>query len=909
MFVLVYIVVVSFSIIAGAAIFDEWHKIMVGMVFGAAVSVLFMELARVRRRLKKLEARLLGQADQAALKTEAKPVISTEPEPGVRAAAEVPASRPAQVTPKATPASQSPKPQAKPGPAAKPTEPSPFWNFVRHMFMGVNTVVTIGVIILFFGVAFFLKYAIEQDMFSPEMRIISAALAGIVILVIGWRLRSRREGYALIMQGGGIGILYVTVFAALKLYKMFDPNVTFVFLVFIVLFATLLAIIQNSRTLAIMGSVGGFLAPILASTGSGNYVVLFSFYLLLNAGIFGVAWFRSWRFLNLIGFFFTFGVGLFWGVSRYKPELFSSVEPFLVAFFLFYVAIAVLYAVRQQSKLKGLVDGTLVFGTPLIAAGMQAVLVQPYAHGLSISAMTASLFYLGLAWFLFMQRKDYLRGMVESLLAIGVVFGTLAIPLELDARVTAAFWALEGLAIFWIGLRQQRLLPRIFAIVLQFGAGASFLQKMSYAENSWPVLNGVYLGCLIISLAGFGIAYLSSRKEKTNSAWYAIAIILFIWSALWWIFGGMSDIQKFVTNHYELSTSLFFFTGSALLFEFVGRRWQWSMLRYAAMSLLVFMVLHALLLPFIGLRLLTLSLYSHPGMYLGYLAWPLAFAAQYFILYRNDKLPAPFIIKAQHAASLWLLTFLAAWELSWWVNKAVQGAGTWPQIAWMLLPVAVLMYVSMSRSIFKWPLAVHRQTYLVSGLLPIGIALWVWSFVINLTANGNPWPLPYVPFLNPLDLAQAFVFVALLKWGFALNVTDERGIRGDVVKLIYGGIAWLVFVWLNAVLIRTFHYWGGIDLSYNAMFESVTVQTALSIFWSLLALGTMIVANRKRLRISWFVGAGLLVAVVLKLFVIDLSNSGTIARIVSFIAVGILLLVIGYFTPLPPKSTTKEVKQ
>lgn len=905
MFVFVYIVVVFFSVLFGAAIFEEWHKVPVGMLFGAAISVLFMELARVRRRIKKLEARLLGQVDQVPVTAEAKPVVSTAPTPEVQAAAKAQAQQPAEVTPKATPA---PKPQARPRPAAKPVEPSPFWNFVKHMFMGVNTVVTIGVIILFFGIAFFLKYAIEQDMFSPEMRIVSAALAGIVILIIGWRLRSKREGYALVMQGGGIGILYATVFAALKLYKMFDPGVTFVILVLIVVFAALLAIIQNSRTLAIMGSVGGFLAPILASTGAGNYVVLFSFYLLLNAGIFGIAWFRSWRFLNLIGFFFTFAVGLYWGVTRYKPEMFSTVEPFLVAFFLFYVAIAVLYAVRQQSKLKGFIDGTLVFGTPLIAAGMQAGLMQPYAHGLSISAIAASFFYLTLAWLLFMQRKDYLRGMVESFLAIGVVFGTLAIPLELDARVTAAFWALEGLAIFWIGQRQQRLLPRIFAIVLQFGAGVAFLQKMSYAENSWPALNGVYLGCLIISLAGFGIAYLSSRKEKTASAWYAISIILFIWSAVWWIFGGMSDIQKFVTNHYELSTSLLFFAGSALLFELVGRRIQWSMPRYAALSLLVFMILHALLLPFVGMHLSAMSLYSHPGMYLGYLAWPLAFAVQYFIMYRSDKLPVQFIIKAQHATTLWLLTFLAAWELSWWINKAVQGAGTWPQIAWMLLPVAVLIYVSMSRSIFQWPLAVRQQTYLIAGLLPIGIALWLWSFVINLTANGDPWPLPYVPFLNPLDLAQAFVCVGLLKWGFALKASDEHGTRGTAVKLIYGGIAWLVFVWLNAVLIRTFHYWGGIDLSYDAMYDSVTVQTALSIFWSLLALGTMIFANRKRFRVSWFVGAGLLVAVVLKLFIIDLSNSGTIARIVSFIAVGILLLVIGYFTPLPPKNKTKEVK-
>jgi len=41
--------------------------------------------------------------------------------------------------------------------------------------------------------------------------------------------------------------------------------------------------------------------------------------------------------------------------------------------------------------------------------------------------------------------------------------------------------------------------------------------------------------------------------------------------------------------------------------------------------------------------------------------------------------------------------------------------------------------------------------------------------------------------------------------------------------------------------------------------------------------------------------------VVAKLFFVELSNRGGLARIVSFIGVGVLLLVVGYFAPLPPK--------
>src|SRR5262249_56258794 len=113
------------------------------------------------------------------------------------------------------------------------------------------------------------------------------------------------------------------------------------------------------------GVAGGLLAARLGSTGQGRHVMLFSYYLVLNLGIVAIALYKSWRPLNLLGFAFTFVIGTFWGVTRYQPEQFGSTEPFLVAFFLLYLAIPVLYALRQSLTLLHYVDGTLVFGVPL----------------------------------------------------------------------------------------------------------------------------------------------------------------------------------------------------------------------------------------------------------------------------------------------------------------------------------------------------------------------------------------------------------------------------------------------------------------------------------------------------------------------------------------------------------------
>ncbi len=89
---------------------------------------------------------------------------------------------------------------------------------------GGNAVVRIGVVVLFFGVAFLLKYAYDRVQVSIEVRLIGVAIGAIIMLVVGWRLRERRRDYALVMQGGAIGILFLTVFGAFRLWSLIDQS-------------------------------------------------------------------------------------------------------------------------------------------------------------------------------------------------------------------------------------------------------------------------------------------------------------------------------------------------------------------------------------------------------------------------------------------------------------------------------------------------------------------------------------------------------------------------------------------------------------------------------------------------------------------------------------------------------------
>jgi uncharacterized membrane protein len=250
-----------------------------------------------------------------------------------------------------------------------------------------------------------------------------------------------------------------------------------------------------------------------------------------------------------------------------------------------------------------------------------------------------------------------------------------------------------------------------------------------------------------------------------------------------------------------------------------------------------------------------------------------------------------------------LLAAVGAWEVGWQIDNVVEGKHVWPLIAWALVPGGLLATLALRGHAIAWPVMRYQKAYLWIGALPLAAFLLAWSVYANFGNDGNPEPLPYVPLLNPLDIAQLLAFACLATWWRGLpgyGIGDAEELPASWPRALLGGAA---FIFLNGVLLRTLHHWAGIPYQLDAMLRSDLAQASLSIVWTLLALAAMLWAHRRELRVLWFSGAGLMAAVVVKLFLVDLAKVGGIERIVSFIAVGVLMLVIGYFAPLPPKKT------
>ena len=465
----------------------------------------------------------------------------------------------------------------------------------KEWLFGGNLVAKAGLLILFIGVSFLLKYAAARVTVPIELRLSGIVLADIGLLLWGWRIRESRPSISLPVQGAALGIMMLVTFGAFRIYDLIPGSLAFGLLFFLTAFTCLLAVLQDAIWLAIFGIVGGFAAPILTSTGQGSHIGLFSYYALLNAGILAIALKRSWRLLNLLGFAFTFVIATTWGVLRYRPEDYASVQGFLILFLLFYVAISILYANRQAPRLKHYVDGTLVFGTPLVAFGLQYGIVRDKPFGLAFSALALGLFYITLTLALWKRRGDSLKLLVESFLALGIVFGTLAIPFALDGRWTSAAWALEGAGIVWVGLRQKQTLAWVFGVLVQVGAWISFIGSMAGIDRTLAAESNLWLGFLLLAGTGFIMAMNFRKEIDTRSdeedeespslatnilAWLATGFLGF--AALWLMAGAWTEIflRGGAHTHTLLVISAMAVAG---ILGLIAMRLDWGASRYFAL--------------------------------------------------------------------------------------------------------------------------------------------------------------------------------------------------------------------------------------------------------------------------------------------------------------------------------------
>jgi uncharacterized membrane protein len=497
-------------------------------------------------------------------------------------------------------------PPKPPVAAATPATPD---FFDRHpdmeKFIGENLISKIGIAILVLAIAFFVKYAIDNDWIGPVGRVGVGLLCGGILIGIAHFLRNSYKAFSSVLVGGGLAVFYFTVALAYHQYHLFDQAASFVIMLVITAFAVILSLLYDRQELAIIALVGGFLTPLLVSNGSGNYRVLFSYLMILNCGLLAISYKKAWRLLNLLAFIFTSLLFASWLVTLPYDAPHSTYQGgllFATAFYILFFFLNLAHNIKENKKFIASDFGILLANTCLyFAAGLfllsQIGLVQ--YKGLFTASMSA--FNLLTSYLLF-RKKKVDSNILYLLIGITLSFISLTAPLQLHGHIITLFWASESVLLYWLYLKSRiRLiglasfliwLAMLVSLLMDwakiYGWGASI--SAAGASGDWqqalPVIfNKGFVTGLYSAFCCYALFLLYKRKERgeweEGRAFLPISAFVFLLvGSIILLISGELEINHQFTAHFPgsnlniLYLSLYTLSFGSLI-AFIASRLKW----------------------------------------------------------------------------------------------------------------------------------------------------------------------------------------------------------------------------------------------------------------------------------------------------------------------------------------------
>ncbi|MGR8930162.1 MAG: DUF2339 domain-containing protein [Gammaproteobacteria bacterium] len=391
-----------------------------------------------------------------------------------------------------------------------------------------NWLLRIGVLILVTGIGFFLKYSIDNGLIGEKLRVALTVLAGIGMILGGVRLIGGR--YHLFSQGllgGGITVLYFSVFAAFSFYHLLAVYPAFALMILVTASASALAVTLDSMLVAIFAIIGGYCTPILLSTGQVNFIGLYAYMLLLGTGILAINAYKHWHLLNFLSFFFNYLL-FFAALEKYEARYFWQVMPFLIAFFVLYSTMVFLFCLVQKVKSTLLDFLALLLNAAIFFLCARYLVISEFGQ-IWAATITIGLagFYIAHVYYCLARHVDD-KELLLSFIALSAFFVTITLPLLLSDQWITVSWSLQALMMLWMAVKLRSAFLRqtaylLYLIVLarfcfldlpgQYGSG-------SIAGESWLefVLGlGKRLLSFGIPIASLGLAYTLIEKPLVAS--------------------------------------------------------------------------------------------------------------------------------------------------------------------------------------------------------------------------------------------------------------------------------------------------------------------------------------------------------------------------------------------------------
>jgi len=500
----------------------------------------------------------------------------------------------------ASPAPPPPAPTPQPAVSATPLEgiplsqrASPAGAVDMESLIGGRWFYLIGIVALLIAISLGVKYAFDNKWIGPTGRVAIGILLG--ALMLPWSQWLLGRGYRYFSEGIaalGEATLFVSVWAGCQYYTLYSRDVGFIAMIVITAVMAAIAVGRDSQRIAVMSLLGGLLAPILASSGRDEQVVLFTYLLVLGAGALVVAASKEWRSLPIIAFIGT--QIYFWG---WYSEFFHRTSPvertvlFASLFFFLYAALPLARAMRSTPG--GNLDVLLLLANEFLYSAALFILLWPddkWPLTLLFVALAAA--HVAVARLVPAAKADQ-SGLARLLYAgLALTYLTVAIPVRLEGKWITFSFAVEGAILVWTGFRAANQFLRQAGYVL---LGISALRVLFFPPEGGTFLFNPRFAAYLVMTACFALALWSARahqsgigdSERIEVGLLAVAINAYALVALsaefWDYFGKTSEgIEATLAQHLALSV-LWTAYASALLF--VGMQKRSGLLRWQSLAL------------------------------------------------------------------------------------------------------------------------------------------------------------------------------------------------------------------------------------------------------------------------------------------------------------------------------------
>ncbi|MDQ3191047.1 MAG: DUF2339 domain-containing protein [Bacteroidota bacterium] len=419
------------------------------------------------------------------------------------------------------PTSQIPKP------LPKPASPGFFErNPDIEKFIGENLANKIGIAILVLGIGYFVKYAIDQEWINEIGRVFIGIICGGILIAIAHKLRKSFTAFSSVLVGGGIAILYFTIAIAFQEYGLLNQMASFFIMVLITCFAVVLSIGYNRQELAVLAIIGGLASPFMLTTGEGNYIVLFSYVLLLNLGMLILAYFKKWNIVNLVCYGFTILIFAGWLGTKYDGSIISmtwGAMLFATLFYIVFFLMNIVNNIKEKSSFKSIEISILLSNTFLYYTAGMIILNTTYGDdfkGLFTALM--GIFNFIFAFILYRsQRVD--KNLVFLLIGLVLTFISLAAPIQLQGNFITLFWAAEAVLLLWLAQKSGIVLMKYASVVIMILMGISLMMDWRiiylhpYIVGKLPIiLNKAYITG-VFAIASIAITTYLLKNEKEGS--------------------------------------------------------------------------------------------------------------------------------------------------------------------------------------------------------------------------------------------------------------------------------------------------------------------------------------------------------------------------------------------------------